>query len=225
MHHAILPRPRPLAALAFGAMCALATFALLVRPADAQTPTATPTPTSTATPAPATPPDRRLELAPVEAVEVQVAKSNPPQYQAVVTSGLPGGCAAFDSISARRTDTRIDVTVQNSMPVGNVPCTAIYGYTKNAVNLGSDFQTGVTYTVVVNAASPSTKRVTFVGGAASPVPDATPPAATPVAPRPANTGSAGANEVDAIDAVVGGSAMLAAAVAVALLAVRVPRRR
>ena len=150
--------------LALAAVLALGASALVTPTTHAQTPTATGTPSATPTPA------RRLELAPIESAEIQIAKSLTPQYSVRVTSGLPGGCAAFDSISASRAGTRIDVTVMNSMPVGNVPCTAIYGYKDSTVDLGSDFAAG-TYTVVVNAAGsrPVTKTFTVgAGGFAAP---------------------------------------------------------
>lgn len=214
-----------LSMLALAGLLALATFTLVTHDAGAQTPT----PTATAT----LPSDRRLELAPIEKIEVQVLQTSPVQYTAVVTSGLPGGCAQFYSIVAARDGARIDITVQNSMPVATVPCTAIYGTTTNTVNLGSEFQAGTNYTVIVNSAVASTKSTTFVAQGATPTPTATATAtaaptgtatATPTAPLPANTGSAGLH-VDMMDAVTGGAALIAALVVVALLAVRVPRRR
>lgn len=204
--------------LGLAALIALAPFVFVVRDARAQTPTGTATAT----------PERRLELAPIESVEVQVLKSQPPQYQVAVTSGLPGGCAQFDSIKAERSGTRVDVTVMNSMPVGNVPCTAIYGYKDSTLNLGADFAAGTTYTVVVNAAGNASKTTTFTAqsaGTPTPAPaDPTPTPALPATPRPANVGTGGPG-VDALDAIVGGSALLAAILAASVVAIRVPRRR
>jgi hypothetical protein len=213
-----------IAARVFGiaALLALVTFVLVARATQAQTPTATGTPTATTT----AEPGRRLELAPIESVEVQVLKSQPPQYQLAVQSGLPGGCAQFHSISAERSGTRVEVTVWNSMPVGNVPCTAIYGYKDSTLNLGSDFAAGTTYTVVVNQGADRPMTTTFTTAAAGgATPTATP---TPAVPQPANTGTggiAGGMEVDAMDALIGGSAMLAAILVLSVAVVRVPRRR
>lgn len=231
-------------ALGVAGLIALATFAsfalsaLLARGAGAQTPAGAATRTS--------------ELAPIEAVEVRVLKSLPAQYEVLVTSGLPGGCAAFESISAQRAGTRIDVTVRNAM---NVPasgaCTAIYGIVRNSVNIGSDFQPGITYTVVVNGApSPGGRpgvTKTFTTASVSPVPDPAapptpgiPPTTLPppsLVPRPANVGTGGVarevtpaeSRVELIDALVGGGAAAgaadAAAAAVALIAIRIPRPR
>jgi len=208
--------------LGVAALLALATFVLVARAAQAQTPTAT------------AEAGRRLELAPIESVEVQVLKSQPPQYQLAVKSGLPGGCAQFHSISAARSGNRVDVTVWNSMPEGNVPCTAIYGYKDSTLNLGSDFVAGTTYTVVVNTNGTTPKTTTFTASAAAPTPTATAtpapagPTPTPTVPLPANTGTgglAGGKQVDAMDAAIGGTAMLAALLALSLAAIRVPRRR
>ena len=230
--------PRALGVAGLVALATFASFALSVlsaRDAGAQTPAPAATPNATPTGV------RTSELAPIEAVEVRVLKSLPAQYEVLATSGLPGGCAAFESISARRAGTRIDVTVRNSMPVGPVACTAIYGYAQNTVNIGSDFVAGTTYTVVVNGSGTQGATKTFTPAAASPVPDpaVTPPPAAPptLVPRPANVGTGGVVQqgsraeapVELIDALVGGGAAagaaVAAAVAVALLAIRIPRRR
>ncbi len=209
--------------LALAALIALATFVLVARVAQAQTPTGTATPSGTATGTATATPARRLELAPIESVEVQVLKSQPPQYQLAVKSGLPGGCAQFNSISADRSGTRVEVTVWSSMPVGNVPCTAIYGYHDSTLNLGSDFAPGTTYTVVVNADSNRPMTTTFTTAAGGSAPGGT---ATPAVPQPANTGTGGlGTRVEAMDAIIGGSAMLAALLALSVLVVRVPRRR
>ena len=207
--------------LGLGTFLAFASFVLLARSAVAQTPTATPYPT-------------RLELAPIESVEVQVLESQPPQYLVSVTSGLPGGCAAFANIAAARNATRIDVTVQNTMPAVSIPCTAIYGYRTTNLNLGSDFVAGTTYTVVVNGAAASSKTTMFTAqgvSQATPTATATTPAgggATPTAPRPANTGTGGVDggrSVEALDAVIGASAVGMALLAVTLIVTRNPRRR
>ena len=220
-------------AFAIAAFLALGVFMLVAQGVRAQTPSPTATPSATSTP------ERRLELAPIEAVDVQILKSLPPQYQLMVTSGLPGGCAAFDSIKVDRTGTRIAVTVMNSMPVGNVPCTAIYGYKESSVNLGADFAAGATYTVVVNEGGPRPVTKTFTTASVAPAPDASPtptapqptaqptqPGAAPSAtvPQPANVGTGGADasrvRVETMAAVTG-----AAVVVVLLLSVVAMRAR
>jgi hypothetical protein len=91
-------------------------------------------------------------LAPIDSVEVRIAESFPPQYFLDVVSGLPSGCAEFDRDEVAREGLVIAVTVWNLEPVpgAGVFCTAIYGTIERAIALGSDFQSGATYTVHVN---------------------------------------------------------------------------
>jgi hypothetical protein len=111
-------------------------------------PTATPTvrePSATPPPLEA---GRQREPAPIEALSVRIAESSPPQVFVDVTTGLPGGCARFDSAVVTRAGAVITLTMWNSMPSGPVACTAIYGYLRHTVALGA-FDPG-TYTLRVN---------------------------------------------------------------------------
>ena len=93
------------------------------------------------------------ELAPIESVDILVMESFPVQYAVHVVSGLPSGCAAFLGTEVvERSGTTIRIEVLNRMPApdSNVACTMIYGYHESNVSLGSDFHSGVTYTVDVN---------------------------------------------------------------------------
>ncbi len=112
-----------------------------------------------------------ITLAPIERVDVVRTSGTPTGYAAVVTSGLPSGCAAFDSIEAERTGDAFDVTVRNmiSVPPGGA-CTMIYGIVTNTVALPGTFRDGTTYALNVNG-----ERSTFVAGASI-------PAASPAAP-------------------------------------------
>lgn len=93
----------------------------------------------------------RLELAPIDDLELIVRESFPPQYALQVTSGLPSGCAEFHGATMERTGDTITVTVQNRMPASpDVACTMIYGTHEETVELGSDFVSGREYTVKVN---------------------------------------------------------------------------
>lgn len=92
------------------------------------------------------------ELAPIEAVEVRVAESFPPQYFLDVTSGLPSGCATFDRYDLKRASDTIEVAVWNRLTVpANGACTTIYGMVEHSIPLGTDFRPGQTYTVYVNS--------------------------------------------------------------------------
>lgn len=90
--------------------------------------------------------------APIDGIEVLIRESAPPQYAAVITSGLPSGCAQFAGWEmVQRTDSEIVIRVLNRMPDSDeVACTMIYGTHESTVDLGSDFEPGKTYTLVVN---------------------------------------------------------------------------
>ena len=101
-------------------------------------------------PSPA-PAGRTKVPAPIDSVEIAIAKSLPPQYSLQITSGLPSGCAAFDSLETKRDGTTITVTILNTIPSDSkVVCTMIYGTKQHTVELGSNFTAGTTYTVKVN---------------------------------------------------------------------------
>jgi len=98
-------------------------------------------------------PDARQTLpAPIDGLDVVVLESSPPQYRLVVKAGLPSGCAQRHSHAVSRAGETITVAVLNSLPAGNPACTMIYGMYELNVDLGSDFRSGVTYTVRVNDA-------------------------------------------------------------------------
>jgi len=98
-------------------------------------------------------PDARQTLpAPIDGLDVVVLESSPPQYRLVVKAGLPSGCAQRHSHAVSRAGETITVAVLNSLPAGNPACTMIYGMYELNVDLGSDFRSGVTYTVRVNEA-------------------------------------------------------------------------
>ena len=97
-------------------------------------------------------PDLVSTLAPIERVEINVAESFPPQYFVDIVSGLPNGCARFDSIETNRNAETIRIVVLNLVPDpgSKIACTMIYGTVQHHVALGTDFEAGRIYTVVVN---------------------------------------------------------------------------
>jgi len=103
--------------------------------------------------------ERVEELAPIEEINVLFLESFPVQYRLDVTSGLPSGCAAFESIEVEQDGTTFNVTVLNTMPAPDqeVACTMIYGYHESTVDLGTGLESGTEYTVNVND-----KTTTFV---------------------------------------------------------------
>lgn len=139
--------PIPSATSTPGAPTSTATV-LPPSPSPSPSPTTAP-PTSTA--APTVPPGRAEQLAPIEAVEVFGDGSG--NATARITSGLPSGCAVYSRAEVTRTANGARVTVYNHLPVGNVACTMIYGYTTHDVALGGGFTAGRTYTIEVNDTS------------------------------------------------------------------------
>jgi hypothetical protein len=91
-------------------------------------------------------------LAPIDEVTIYTADSAPPQYLVYIVSGLPSGCAQFKDLKTERSEETIAITVTNLIPKAGqqIACTAIYGMKEHHVNLGSDFEPGMTYTVQVN---------------------------------------------------------------------------
>ena len=129
--------------LALGAVSLLA-FAGLAAACDDDGPVADPTASGT--------PARTVVDAPIDNLDVLTLESFPPQYNLLITSGLPSGCAEFDKaeITGRNGNT-ITVRVTNTIPGDEaVACTAIYGTKETTLPLGSDFTSGETYTVDVN---------------------------------------------------------------------------
>jgi hypothetical protein len=98
------------------------------------------------------PPDRRLDLAPIDELDLIIRESFPPQYAVRIVSGLPSGCALFHAavLEPRQANT-FTIRVQNTLPAdANVACTAIYGMHESIVELGSDLTPGADYVVRVN---------------------------------------------------------------------------
>jgi hypothetical protein len=93
---------------------------------------------------------RQEVLAPIDALDIRILESSPPQYMLNVRAGLPSGCAEKARHEVKREAYAITVTVLNSIPTGNPPCTLIYGSYELNINLGSDFRPGTTYSVTVN---------------------------------------------------------------------------
>ena len=64
----------------------------------------------------------------IESVEIIVAESFPPQYFALVVSGLPNGCVEFYGHEETRAGNAITIIVTNLEPMPSEPvaCTAIY---------------------------------------------------------------------------------------------------
>ena len=82
-------------------------------------------------------------------------ESAPPQYQLRVVSGLPkgSGCSQFNGYEVRRGESNeIEVVVtHHEVADQQVVCTADFPIVETNVPLGSNFKSGVEYTIRVNS--------------------------------------------------------------------------
>ena len=94
----------------------------------------------------------QLQLAPIESAEIVIAESFPPQYFVQIVSALPNGCVQFERLDLTRDGTMIQIDIWNRVPApeAEVACTLIFGLKNHNVALGSDFESGVEYTVQIN---------------------------------------------------------------------------
>jgi hypothetical protein len=89
--------------------------------------------------------------APIDGVDLLVRESLPVQYAMAVTSGVPDGCHESGGTSVRRDGRTIYIRVWNRrIAPDDAMCTMIYKTVKNVIELGTDFESGVEYTVYVN---------------------------------------------------------------------------
>ena len=99
-------------------------------------------------------PHSLVAQSPIERAEIATLESFPPQYQLHVVSGMPkgSGCSRFNGYQIDRTDpTNIVVEVtHHELADEFVICTADFPIVETTIPLGSGFQSGVEYTVVVN---------------------------------------------------------------------------
>ena len=84
-----------------------------------------------------------------------VLQSAPPQYQLRVVSGMPkgSGCSQFNGYEIRRRESNsIEVAITHHQVADPlVMCTADFPIVETDVPVGSDFEPGEEYTVVVNS--------------------------------------------------------------------------
>ena len=89
--------------------------------------------------------------APIESVEVLILESFPVQYQVIVVSGLPNACYSFAGYRLERSGDTIHIVAINWKPADpSMACAEVYGTVDTTIHLGSDFESGKTYTIVVN---------------------------------------------------------------------------
>ncbi|MCK9525625.1 MAG: hypothetical protein WCS74_01745 [Dehalococcoidales bacterium] len=90
-----------------------------------------------------------IHMAPVHEVAVDFMESDPIQVGVHIQLGLRSGCTTFHDAVINREAGEIQITVTAQEPVG-VACPAIYIFYDKYINLGTEFASGQTYTLVVN---------------------------------------------------------------------------
>ncbi len=89
--------------------------------------------------------------APIESVEILVLESFPPQYSAVVVSGLRNSCVQFGGYRLDRQGETFHVELLNLEPTDQSrACNGLYRTVETVVPLGSDHESGVEHTIDVN---------------------------------------------------------------------------
>ena len=83
-------------------------------------------------------------------MSIASTRSIPAQFLVGVTIALSGSCETFKAIdwSVEGREVYIEVTTQ--VPTAPVPCTLAIIYEDQSVNIGSEYETGVEYDVIVN---------------------------------------------------------------------------
>ena len=104
-------------------------------------------------------PGRIVVDAPIDEADLIIRESFPPQYAVRIVSGIPDGCHEFNDIATSRNGATIEIKVTNTkVDDPDAICTQIYGMHEETVELGSDFDAGVQYIVLVGD-----KTLTFTG--------------------------------------------------------------
>ena len=91
--------------------------------------------------------------APVVSVSpVIMTKSLPPQYILSIVSAQSDGCHQDAGYEVTVIGDEVIIDVYNTVPanLAVVSCIALYSETEHNINLGSDFEAGVEYTIIVN---------------------------------------------------------------------------
>lgn len=94
----------------------------------------------------------KIELAPIDNLELIIRESFPPQYAIKITSGLPSGCHEFDrAVSEGWRDNTLTIRVTNIAPDDPaVACDTLYRFVDTVVELGTAFVPRERYTIQVN---------------------------------------------------------------------------
>jgi len=95
-----------------------------------------------------------IKPAPINEVRVSIAESYPPQVFVYIKGGLADSCTTFHELETERSGNTITIQVTTQRPK-DADCAQVYGFFEKNVNLGTDFTSGDTYIVNVNAQTTS----------------------------------------------------------------------
>ena len=104
--------------------------------------------------------DTFIDESPIETTNVVPPSAGDPAYNLRVVSGLPrgSGCSQFNGYEIRRRDpetTNVIIT-HHEVADPRVACTADYPLVETIVPLGSNFESGIDYTITVNSETAKT---------------------------------------------------------------------
>jgi hypothetical protein len=100
------------------------------------------------------------KIATIEKVTIASTRSIPAQHLIGVTIMLSNGCEEFNSIDWTVEGREVHIEVLTQIPIEPVPCTLAIAYEEQSINIGSNYEAGVEYDVIVNGE----RQGTFMGG-------------------------------------------------------------
>jgi hypothetical protein len=93
--------------------------------------------------------DIEISMAPIHEVDVLFMESYPVQVGVHIKGGLRDGCTTFHDAVVTREENFVNIEVTVQRP-NDAICTQVYSFFEENLNLGSDFASGTTYTLIVN---------------------------------------------------------------------------
>lgn len=98
--------------------------------------------------------ENKYVLAPIEAVQLNIAESLPLQYSINAAYGLPSGCADPGGYTVTRDGNRVLISLYIQIPGDpETACTLIYRTDELDIPLGNDFDANTTYQIDINGNS------------------------------------------------------------------------
>jgi len=106
--------------------------------------------------------ETKTVMAPILEADVLTRESSPPRYAVRLLAEIGDGCNRFARVDVERDGNTIAITVLRTVPAHPevVLCTMQYQTHEQTVELGSDFEAGREYTVLLNDGE---RTLTFSG--------------------------------------------------------------